>query len=93
MAFNADSIYWRQSVCLQTQAQTDVKLLTYALTTLPTNKYNISYMCYDWQSRIRFLQLDTELKDVKHVYSKRFAAQLSTRALGQTLERAQESLV
>ena len=89
----ADSIYSgssRQSVCLQTQAQTDVKLLTYALTTLPTNT------CYAWQSRISFLQLDTELKDVKHVYSKRFAAQLerlSTRTLGQTLEHAQESLV
>ena len=51
--------------CLQTQARTVVKILTYA----STNKYNITYTRYAWQSRISFLQLHTELK---HVYSKRF---------------------
>ena len=53
---------------LKTQAWTYI--LTYALTTSPTNKYNIVCTYYVWQARTSFLQLHTELK---HVYSKCFA--------------------
>ena len=79
MAFNAVFMQVGKE-CLQTRAQTVVKIFTYA----STNKYNITYtcyawQCYAWQSRISFLQLHTELK---HVYSKRFVQveRLSTRA-------------